>query len=576
MTDAAVAVEAKTETNTETETKLSVMGPVSEEQILDLKDLQIYELSQGAETVVVFSKPQPGRRNLALHSLREAISQTSGWEVASSLGERVDAGVLIANWDHFVAQADRFGYSIPVSLSKFVEERVEARRQQIKASIEAGFIEFGDLGLLFSTGTEIASTMAGEPVGAVVMNTEVSRSWMGTKFVIRGRVISTLAGQLEFGFASLVIPYFAGRAQIKDLPVRPITADEKAALDERGKFFEKYCKAASYLHYDGQIVQMTYWSQRSYRADGRVMVDAPSMAQTASDLLDSCRRKFDVRSEGEGQKDFEITAENRWTSIPYVPGFSFSAKQWGLMKVSGFREIAWRTDAWDKLVLDDDKKELISALVKHHGQSFSDIVDDKGGGVIFMLSGPPGEGKTLTMETIAEFLQKPLYRISVGELGTNPDQLEERLREILDIATTWNAVVGLDEADIFLAKREKNDILRNAMVGVFLRLTEYHQGVLFLTTNLVEQIDEAFESRISVHIEFGKGDINKREKIWNQLLAAAQVPEGTFDVKLLRTHELNGRQIKNAIRQAQTLALNNGRAVSTVEMDRVLATLRRH
>jgi len=70
--------------------------------------------------------------------------------------------------------------------------------------------------------------------------------------------------------------------------------------------------------------------------------------------------------------------------------------------------------------------------------------------------------------------------VSVGELGTSTIDLEEKLREILEIASVWDAVVLIDEADIFLEKRTEEDIKRNALVGIFLRLLEYHQGVLFL------------------------------------------------------------------------------------------------
>ena len=63
-----------------------------------------------------------------------------------------------------------------------------------------------------------------------------------------------------------------------------------------------------------------------------------------------------------------------------------------------------------------------------------------------MLHGSPGVGKTLTAEAIAELLHRPLYSVSVGELGTNTQELEDKLREILEVASTWKAVVLLDEA----------------------------------------------------------------------------------------------------------------------------------
>ena len=75
--------------------------------------------------------------------------------------------------------------------------------------------------------------------------------------------------------------------------------------------------------------------------------------------------------------------------------------------------------------------------------------------------------------------------VSAGELGTNPRELETFLQQILDLANRWQAVLLLDEADVFLEARTSQDLHRNALVSIFLRLLEYFQGILFLTTNRV-------------------------------------------------------------------------------------------
>ena len=163
-------------------------------------------------------------------------------------------------------------------------------------------------------------------------------------------------------------------------------------------------------------------------------------------------------------------------------------------------------------MVDEEEKDLIYSLVKFHGTGFTDIIEGKGGGTIFLLHGKPGWGKTASAEAVAEFLHKPLYSVSVGELGTSTDVLEAKLRNILDVAVIWDAVLLLDEADIFLEERDEHNIDRNAMVGVFLRLLEYHNGVLFLTTNRVKKIDPAFYSRISVALHY-KSE-GKALKVW--------------------------------------------------------------
>jgi len=225
--------------------------------------------------------------------------------------------------------------------------------------------------------------------------------------------------------------------------------------------------------------------------------------------------------------------------------------------------------AFDTLVLPSEKKALIRALVENCGDSFSDIISGKGGGCIFLLHGSPGVGKTLTAESIAELLKRPLYSVSVGELGTETIELERKLREILEVSSSWNAVILLDEADIFLEKRSENDITRNAMVGIFLRLLEYHQGVLFLTTNRVKCFDKAFHSRISIALKYDDLTFEARVNVWKNLLAVAGIHG--LDHEELGKHDLNGRQIRTMIRLALSLAKSEGRPVDKSHLERTIA-----
>lgn len=75
-----------------------------------------------------------------------------------------------------------------------------------------------------------------------------------------------------------------------------------------------------------------------------------------------------------------------------------------------------------------------------------------------------------------------------SQTGTSASNLEHELTRILDLAHTWRAVLLIDEADVFLEKRTLTDVHRNALVSVFLRLLEYYEGILFLTTNRVNTV----------------------------------------------------------------------------------------
>lgn len=163
-------------------------------------------------------------------------------------------------------------------------------------------------------------------------------------------------------------------------------------------------------------------------------------------------------------------------------------------------DIAWSTEAFDSLALGAKQKELVLALTRQHiarSKCFDDIIPGKGRGLVGLLCGRPGCGKTLTAEATAEYTHSPLYAVSAGELGTQPEEVDLRLARTLELAQRWNAVLLLDEAEVFLQARNGTmDLARNALVSIFLRQLEYYQGILILTTNLIAHIDPAFESKL--------------------------------------------------------------------------------
>jgi hypothetical protein len=351
--------------------------------------------------------------------------------------------------------------------------------------------------------------------------------------------------------------------------MRAPTVKDRKLLTERGKKFSKFMKPGTYVSYKGTLTQDSYWSSRTFRADGRVVVDPISFERTDPETWGDCIRACGIQLEERDsttklKSTVEIDEKDYWRCLPVLYGFSLTVKQWGRLELDGMSDIQWRDSAWETLVLDPDEKDLIYSLVKFHGGGFTDIIEGKGGGCIFLLHGKPGWGKTASAEAVAELLHKPLYSVSVGELGVNTDVLERKLREILDVATIWDAVILLDEADIFLEERDEHNIQRNAMVGVFLRLLEYHNGVLFLTTNRVKKIDPAFFSRISVALHYRSE--GKALKVWTNLLIASGLdPNWATEMS---TFDVNGRQIKNAIRMAQTLARAKNRKVQITDLKR--------
>jgi SpoVK/Ycf46/Vps4 family AAA+-type ATPase len=230
------------------------------------------------------------------------------------------------------------------------------------------------------------------------------------------------------------------------------------------------------------------------------------------------------------------------------------------------RPVKWNKKAFQQhLVLKESKKELIKALITVHiansNSMTTDIVEGKGKGLVILLHGGPGTGKTLTAESVAELAERPLYPVTCGDIGTDPEGVEKYLDSVLYIGAIWGCVVLLDEADIFLEERTQMDLKRNALVSVFLRALEYYEGILILTSNRVGTFDEAFKSRVQLAMHYPDLDNDGRFEIWNNLVGALK-DEGeaiNFDeikgkLNVLARHRLNGRQIRNTINTARQLA----------------------
>jgi SpoVK/Ycf46/Vps4 family AAA+-type ATPase len=176
------------------------------------------------------------------------------------------------------------------------------------------------------------------------------------------------------------------------------------------------------------------------------------------------------------------------------------------------------------------------------------------------------------MYLVAEAMKKPLYSMSAGELGLSADEVEQNLGRVLELCKKWCAVLLLDECDVFLEKRSASDLHRNKLVSVFLRLLEYYQGVMFLTTNRMESFDPAFESRIDLILHYPRLDIESRRHVWRTFTQPGSPTSniGEDDLEQLARSEFNGRQIKNIVKTGRLLAARDDAALSMKHLEIVL------
>lgn len=103
------------------------------------------------------------------------------------------------------------------------------------------------------------------------------------------------------------------------------------------------------------------------------------------------------------------------------------------------------------LVLANKTKDLPEALIRSQldSEKSTDLIYGKGNGLILLVYGGPSTGKTLTAKSVAEIAEKPLYHVTRGDIGTEPDEVEPYLESVLHLGKIWKGVVLLGEADVF-------------------------------------------------------------------------------------------------------------------------------
>ncbi|CZR64932.1 uncharacterized protein PAC_14832 [Phialocephala subalpina] len=171
------------------------------------------------------------------------------------------------------------------------------------------------------------------------------------------------------------------------------------------------------------------------------MIDMDMYRRMNSDESESPPKKGDL--EPEVMENDEAPGGSFALLLPAtIKGCGLQDKKWRDLNIEYIHETAWNVEAFDRLVLKATKKELVKALVTVHvaTSASTDVIEGKGNGLIMLLHGGPGTGKTLTAESVAELTAKPLYRVTCGDIGTNPEDVEKCLESVLLLAIHYPAL----------------------------------------------------------------------------------------------------------------------------------------
>jgi hypothetical protein len=217
-----------------------------------------------------------------------------------------------------------------------------------------------------------------------------------------------------------------GEKDITALPIYPIKFSEDPnqymKLVARGNKFWRCRKSKLISYIDIKEDENTTWQY-----ERRFMVDYDIYRR-----LHPHKDMFNSKVNQLSKEAFDATEppDEDFLALlpPEIHGFDLANKAWKLIQVERLTDVTWNKDAFSRLVAPSETKELIEAAVMAHGHRLTpapDIIGGKGQGLLILLHGGPGTGKTLTAESIAEAQERPLYRVTCGDIGIEPEEVEK-------------------------------------------------------------------------------------------------------------------------------------------------------
>jgi SpoVK/Ycf46/Vps4 family AAA+-type ATPase len=217
---------------------------------------------------------------------------------------------------------------------------------------------------------------------------------------------------------------------------------------------------------------------------------------------------------------------------------------------------------FESVILDAEKKQQILEALEQVHQSelifdtwgFGETIE-KGRGVSLLFYGPPGTGKTLMAQAIATELKVKLNVISTADVESSaPGEAERNIRKHFAEAKKKGNVLLFDECDSLIYSRNGVGPIMAAQVNELLSQLERFEGVTVFTTNRLGTLDEAFNRRLALKLEFPMPTPEMRVKIWQRMIPAKAPVAKNIDWKKLANVELSGGYIKNAVLRAARMA----------------------
>ena len=284
------------------------------------------------------------------------------------------------------------------------------------------------------------------------------------------------------------------------------------------------------------------------------------------DELDSLVQQFDLERDRIEQAKCAALAAG-------AAGCTVGEKVWAACREqsrSNLEGLAQRIEPcfnWDDIVLPETARLQLHDIASQVGHRA--LVYEKWGfgarlsrgrGISALFSGPPGTGKTMAADVLANELRLDLYRIDLSQVVSKYiGETEKNLRRVFDAAEQSGAVLFFDEADALFGKRsevkDSHDRYANIEVSYLLQRMEDYRGLAILATNRKSLLDDAFLRRLRFHVEFPFPRSDDRRAIWvKSFPAESRHRLASGDLDFLSRLEIAGGNIRNVVLNAAFLA----------------------
>ncbi|KAK4972111.1 hypothetical protein LTR42_006617 [Elasticomyces elasticus] len=439
-------------------------------------------------------------------------------------------------------------------LLNYFEQHVSAAREEVERTLGHGLVKAymvpylfgpGELLIVVTKGSETVVALQSDSMQGIVRQTERRSTRAGHYAVNWTCYIGELAFDGHFHRITTKTRFEMPRDEDRPIVGLPVYPLKYASLELREELLHRgrtsySCTLSQYVTYDSDKDGMAQGM-----AEMRYMIDVQAFHLMHPD---------EARPRGTLLSESEMSPEDDdfLLQMPLqTQGFRMFDKTWQTLLVKNIRPVRWNKAAFDSLAIGDDHKLLTEALVRNKidRDQGIDFIEGKGTGLIVLLHG------------VAEIAEKPLYRVTCGDVGTDAVEVEKYLESVFNLGRRWKSVVLMDEADVFLEQRTIDNMQRNALVSTFLRLIEFYDGILILTTNRVGIFDEAFKSRIQLALRYDSLNDGQRRRIWTNFLERLSSVEEVMDLSQIRGKldelaqvPINGREIRNTINTARQLA----------------------